>query len=97
MSELLFFGGIYNFSFVLFHLLFWKLFNWNMKSNTINSINLKILQILNLCLIFVFIIFAYISVFHTEEMLNSVHNFSIYINHYQRNQNENNRHKSIPI
>lgn len=71
MTKLIFIGGIFNLLFALFHLLFWKLFKWKDELNSISFINKNIMQVLNLCLIFVFLIFSYISIFHTSEMLNS--------------------------
>ncbi len=64
-------GGIYNIGFVIFHLMFWKLLHWNKDLASLSFINRQVMQIFNLCLIFVFLIFAYISLFHTGELLRS--------------------------
>ena len=71
MTKLIFAGGIFNLLFAVFHLFFWKLFNWKDELKSISFINRNIMQVLNLCLAFVFIIFSYISIFHTDEMLNT--------------------------
>lgn len=71
MVKLIFVGGIFNLLFAVFHLFFWKLFNWKDELKSISFINQNIMQVLNLCLAFVFIIFSYISIFHKDEMLNT--------------------------
>lgn len=71
MTKLVFIGGIFNLLFAIFHLLFWKLFKWKDELKSISFINKNIIQVLNLCLTFVFLIFSYISIVHTYEMLNS--------------------------
>ena len=70
-EHLLLIGTIYHLLFALFHLLFWKLFDWVQDLKKLSHINKSVMQILNLRLIFVFFIFAYISYFNTNEMLNS--------------------------
>lgn len=65
------FGGIFNLGFVIFHLFFWKIFNWEKELRLLNVVNRGIIQILNLCLIFVFLLFSYISFFHTLELTSS--------------------------
>ncbi len=71
MAKLIFIGGIFNLLFAVFHLFFWKLFNWKYELKSISIINRNIMQVLNLCLTFVFLIFSYTSIFHTDEMLNT--------------------------
>ena len=69
LSEaLLLIGGIYNLGFVIFHLLFWRLFRWKEDLASLTAINRSIIQILNLCLTFMFLLMAYISIFHSSEM-----------------------------
>jgi len=70
-EKLLQIGAVYHLFFVLFHLLFWKLFDWVQDLKKLSHINKSVMQILNLRLIFVFLIFAYISYFNTTEMLNT--------------------------
>lgn len=69
MEILLKIGGIYNLAFAVFHCLFWKIFKWDSELRQLNFLNRAIMQVLNLCLIFCFLIFFYISVFHTSDLL----------------------------
>lgn len=69
MKTLLFIGGIYHVAFAVFHLSFWKLFGWKSDLAKLNRINRSIMQILNLRLIFVFLIFAAVSLFYADELL----------------------------
>lgn len=62
-------GGIYSFSFVVFHLLFWRLFNWKEDLRSLSFLNRCIMQVLNLSLTFAFVIIGYISLVHTRELL----------------------------
>ena len=62
-------GGVFNIAFAVFHLLFWRVFDWKRDLASLTFINRQVMQILNLCLTFVFLIFAYISFFHTAELL----------------------------
>ncbi len=62
-------GGIYNAAFVIFHLFFWKLFDWKKDLASLTPANRSIMQILNLCLIFMFGVMSYVSLFLPKEML----------------------------
>ena len=62
-------GGIFNIVFAVFHVLFWRLFDWKHDLASLSNINRQAMQILNICLTFTFLIFAYVSLFHTEELL----------------------------
>ncbi len=64
-------GGFYNILLVVFHLSFWQLFNWETDLRKLSFINRAVMQVINLSLTFVFIIFAYISLVHTNELLSS--------------------------
>lgn len=70
-EKLLLIGTIFHIAFAVFHLLFWKLFDWVQDLKKLSHINKSVMQILNLRLIFVFLIFAYISYFNTTEMLST--------------------------
>jgi len=61
-------GGFYNLGFVVFHLMFWKIFQWKKDLSSLTFINRSVMQILNLCLTFVFLVMAYVSFFHTPEL-----------------------------
>ncbi|MFZ1291114.1 MAG: hypothetical protein WAR79_13545 [Melioribacteraceae bacterium] len=70
-ETLIFIGGFYNFAFAIFHLLFWRIFNWDKDLKRMNFTNGNILQILNLSLTFVFIIFAFLSILYTQEIIST--------------------------
>jgi hypothetical protein len=69
MKTLILLGGFYNLAFAIFHLSFWRLFRWKTDLRSLTAINRGVIQILNLRLIFVFLIFAYISFFHGSELV----------------------------
>jgi len=62
-------GGFYNLGFAIFHLMFWCLFRWKRDLSSLTFINRSVMQILNLCLTFVFLLMAYISFFNTSELI----------------------------
>jgi hypothetical protein len=62
-------AAIFNLAFVPFHLLFWRLFRWKEDLASLTAVNRGIMQVLNLCLIVVFGIMAYVTLFLREEML----------------------------
>ena len=62
-------GGIFNFCFAVFHLLFWRIFDWKNDLVKLTFINWSIMQILNSCLAFMFMVMGYISIFHAPEMI----------------------------
>ncbi len=64
-------GGIYSLGFVIFHLLFWRIFDWDRDLRSLSFLNRAIMQVVNLSLTFVFFIFGYISLMHTRELLES--------------------------
>jgi len=72
MNEILIIGGgIYMIVLVVFHALFWRLFKWPITLRPLDEINKSTIQVLNLSITFVFMIFAYISFAHTDELLNT--------------------------
>ena len=71
METLIQVGGLYNIILVIFHLFFWHIFNWEQDLRSVSSLNRSIMPVVNLSLIFVFIIFAYISLVHSTELLTS--------------------------
>lgn len=71
MESLIKAGGIYNMALVVFHLLFWRIFNWKQDLRSLSFLNKAITQVVNLSLSFVFVIFAYISLFHSAELLST--------------------------
>jgi hypothetical protein len=55
----------------VFHVLFWRLFDWKNDLESVKPVNKGIIQVLNLCLMLCFLIFAYISLFQTDELLST--------------------------
>lgn len=70
-NTLLIIGGFYHLGFAIFHLFFWRLFHWKKDLASLTIINRAVIQILNLCITFVFIVVAYISLFYSAEMLST--------------------------
>lgn len=64
-------GGIYCLGFVIFHLMFWRIFNWRDDLRSLSFLNRAIMQVVNLSLTFAFVIFGYISLFHSKELLHT--------------------------
>jgi hypothetical protein len=71
METLIRIGGIYNIGLILFHLSFWRIFNWNEELDRVSFLNRAVMQVLNISLMFAFAIFAYISLVYTSELMNS--------------------------
>lgn len=71
MELLIKLGGIYNIVLVIFHLLFWRIFNWKEDLRSLSFLNRAIMQVLNLSLTFAFVIFSYISLVHTKELIST--------------------------
>lgn len=68
---ILYFCGIYNIAFVVFHILFWKIFNWKETLDKGTKSSKAILQIINIQLIYLFAIMAYIYMYYGKELINS--------------------------
>lgn len=72
MNEILIIaGGFYTVALIIFHALFWRIFNWPETLMPLNYINRATMQVLNISITFVFFIFAYISFAHTHELINT--------------------------
>ncbi|MBA2621926.1 MAG: hypothetical protein H0U87_12060 [Acidobacteria bacterium] len=69
MKSLLFIGGFYHLALFVFHLFFWKLFDWKRELSSLKFANRGIVQILNLRLMWVFLVVAYISFVHADALL----------------------------
>jgi hypothetical protein len=70
LSEIsLFAGGIFNLGFTVFHLFFWKLFDWKKDLASLTPVNRSVMQILNLCLTFMIFMMSYVSLLLPQEML----------------------------
>lgn len=61
-------GALFNIAFVVFHAFFWRIFDWKRDLRNLSFLNRQIMQVLNLCLMFAFLIFAHVSLLHTAEM-----------------------------
>jgi hypothetical protein len=62
-------GGLYNLGFLVFHAMFWKLFKWKKELPKLTRMNGAIVQVMNLCLMFCFLFFGYISLCRTSELI----------------------------
>ena len=71
MRGLIYFGGVLWVICFVFHIYFWKLFDWENDLESVKKVNKGIIQVLNLCLMLCFAIFAYISLFQADELLNT--------------------------
>jgi len=70
-ETLLFIGGFYNLAFAVFHILFWKIFKWKRNLRRLLPMDRAIMQVLNIRLIYIFFVFAYISIFHQEDLIST--------------------------
>ena len=68
-DTMIFVGGVFNLGFAIFHLMFWRLFHWRKDLASLTLINRSVMQILNLCITFVFLVMAYVSFFHRPELV----------------------------
>jgi tryptophan-rich sensory protein len=71
MELLIKLGGAYHILLIIFHLLFWRIFNWQHDLISLSFINRQTMQVMNIILIFIFLIFAWISLVHTQELLST--------------------------
>ena len=76
---LLYICGFFNLTFAVFHLYFWKIFRWkeDLKENSIA--NRAIIQILNIRLIYVFLLMAFIYFFYTNQLVTTEIGFVLLI------------------
>lgn len=61
-------GGVHALGFAVFHVYFWKIFRWKTELPKLHFSNRAILQILNLRLIYVSLLFATLCFFFTNEL-----------------------------
>ncbi len=67
MKTIILLGGLYNMSFAIFHILFWKIFNWRSDLKNLSFANRAIMQILNVQIIVYFVFTGVVCfVFPTE-------------------------------
>jgi hypothetical protein len=68
-EAMIIFGGVYNLGFAIYHIMFWRIFRWKEDLASLRRVNRAVMQILNLCLTFVFLAMAYVSFFHRAELI----------------------------
>jgi hypothetical protein len=61
--------GIFNFGFVIFHIFFWKIFRWKADLRSLTPANRGIMQVMNLCLIYLFLCFGAATIYYRSELL----------------------------
>lgn len=71
--------GIYNLAFAIFHISFWKIFKWNEDLERISVANRAIIQILNIRLIYVFLLMSFIYFFFPHQLMDSKLGFALLI------------------
>ncbi len=69
MKTLIIVGGFYCLAFAIFHLAFWKLFDWKTELPKLNEINRGVMQVLNIRLTYIFLVFAFILFFFNDKLL----------------------------
>lgn len=69
--KMILFGGVFHLGIAIFHLFFWRIFRWKKDLESLTHVNRAIVQILNLCLTFLFFVMAYFSFFHSSELLSA--------------------------
>lgn len=71
MKTLIFIGGLYCLIFAIFHLAFWKLFEWKTELPKLKPVNRGVIQVLNLRLTYVFLVVSFISFFFADDLINT--------------------------
>ena len=70
-SFFLFLGGIHCILLAIFHILFWKIFNWKKDLQRGSAATREIIQILNLRLIHLLFFTAFLCFYFTDELLST--------------------------
>jgi hypothetical protein len=68
MSTFVVIAGIFNLAFALFHMAFWRLFQWPVSLGSIGHINRGILYVLNLALTAFFILSGILLLLYTKDV-----------------------------
>ena len=71
MKTIIYIGGFYCLIFAIFHLAFWKLFDWKNELPKLKSVNRGVMQVLNLRLTYVFFVVAFLSFFLADDLINT--------------------------
>ena len=69
MKTLIYIGGFYCIAFAVFHLAFWRLFDWRRELPKLKAVNRGVMQVLNLRLTYVFFVFAFLCFFLPQDLL----------------------------
>jgi hypothetical protein len=64
-------GGVHSFGFAVFHLFFWRIFHWKTELAKTSLATRAIIQILNLRLIYLFLLWGFICFFYPKELISS--------------------------
>jgi hypothetical protein len=70
-------GGVLCAVGVVFHGLFWRMLDWKSDLRSLSVANRSLMPVMNLCLMFVFLLFAVLSLAHTDELLSTPMGHSI--------------------
>jgi hypothetical protein len=68
IDRLIFAGGIHSLGFAVFHIFFWKIFNWHKDLKKVSRATSAITQILNVQLICLFLFVAALCFFFSKEL-----------------------------
>ena len=64
-------GAWYHLAFAVFHVAFWRLFRWKTELAKLEPLNRAVMQILNLRIIYLALVFAWLSWFFTDDLLST--------------------------
>jgi cytochrome bd-type quinol oxidase subunit 2 len=62
-------GGVACVAVAIYHLMFWRILQWETTLASLSASNRNVMQIFNICLILVFIAFGYLAIFDVDELL----------------------------
>ena len=62
-------AGYYCIAFAVFHIFFWKIFRWKADLQRLTDVNRAIMQVLNLCLTFVFLFIGIAVILYQTDFL----------------------------
>ena len=69
METMIFICGLYNIAFAIFHISFWKIFQWDNDLKKLSFANKAVMQLLNVQIIYYFIFVAFICFTFPTELL----------------------------
>jgi hypothetical protein len=71
MNTLIFICGVYSLAFAIFHIFFWRIFEWKNQLKKLSFVNRGIMQILNLQLTYFFLFVALICFLYPSALANT--------------------------